>query len=330
MTTTAVMRTLVGAASKAPSIHNTQPWTFSSEDDDLLVWMDRGRLLPVIDPDGRQATISVGAAIENLVVMARGLGLGVDVLDRRRTDHPDLMARLRLQAGPPPLAAETALVTALDGRHTYRDAFDDRPVPDGLVNRLQLEAAFHGVWMREVAGDLRGVLAVLIQTAESLEQADPRYRDELAAWRRHDPDAADGLPDGVIPLRDARDRGRSLPIRDFTGGVGPQDRAETSTTADPPAAEHDPLVVTLGTVADSPSAWLDTGRAMARVLLVAASHGVMASPLNQAVENGAARATLSRSLGVLGHPQMVLRMGYARPSSWAGRRSIDELVHQQV
>lgn len=44
---------LVQAASRAPSIHNTQPWRFSAVGKTVEVWADRRRALAVADPQGR-------------------------------------------------------------------------------------------------------------------------------------------------------------------------------------------------------------------------------------------------------------------------------------
>ena len=50
----------------APSSHNTQPWRFIINSDELLVCADRTRSLPNIDPFDRELIISCGAALFNL------------------------------------------------------------------------------------------------------------------------------------------------------------------------------------------------------------------------------------------------------------------------
>lgn len=65
----------------APTSHNTVPQWFEllPEIKALRVWLDRSRVLPASDPGGRQATISVGCAIGNIVLAALCVGLDVDV-----------------------------------------------------------------------------------------------------------------------------------------------------------------------------------------------------------------------------------------------------------
>ncbi|MBW8767327.1 MAG: hypothetical protein JF630_14235, partial [Geodermatophilales bacterium] len=48
---------VITAATRAPSIHNTQPWRFTASPDRLELYLDRERALPVLDPTARQQVI---------------------------------------------------------------------------------------------------------------------------------------------------------------------------------------------------------------------------------------------------------------------------------
>ena len=54
---------VVGAAVWAPSLHNTQPWLFGTDGQELSLYADGGRQLMAADPAGRQMLISCGAAL---------------------------------------------------------------------------------------------------------------------------------------------------------------------------------------------------------------------------------------------------------------------------
>ena len=64
-----------GAAILAPSYWNAQPWRFEVDANELRLTLDPGRTLPFCDPDQRFALLSLGAALENLLVAARAWGL---------------------------------------------------------------------------------------------------------------------------------------------------------------------------------------------------------------------------------------------------------------
>ncbi|AIF49868.1 nitroreductase [Pelosinus sp. UFO1] len=71
---------IIYLASLAPSGHNTQPWTVRIIDSNhWIIGTDLTRCLAVVDPENREALLSIGAFLENLVVAARVKGYDVDV-----------------------------------------------------------------------------------------------------------------------------------------------------------------------------------------------------------------------------------------------------------
>lgn len=308
---------VVQAATLAPSVHNTQPWRFSAYEEGLDLWADPGRQLSVLDPDGRQLHLSCGAALLHAQVAARALGLDAqaqllpDALD---STH---LARLRLTQGSPPTAQEQGLAEAILRRHTHREAFDERPLPDALLDRLRRSAERHGGRLRLVTAPEDLVeLEVLLAAADRIEEADPAYRAEVSAWLRSGP-AADGIPPAAL-ASDAQ-RGSSLRLRDFSL-VGPVPSMD-----DPPRPER-PAVAVLVSAEDTPLSWLRAGQALGAVLLQAAQAGVLAQPLGQVTDSPASRRRLGRALGLLGTPQLALRLGYARSPAATGRRAVADVL----
>ena len=101
--------------------------------------------------------------------------------------------------------------------------------------------------------------------------------------------------------------------------------APTGPVDDPPAVER-PLALVLGTQQDTATDWLRAGEALMALLLHGTVEGVQAQPLGQVVDQEWSRARLGAALGVVGHPQMVLRVGYAKPGPDSPRRALDEIV----
>ncbi len=52
-------------ATLAASVHHTQPWRFQLSSDGLDLFVDPSRQLQVLDPLGRQMTISCGCTLMN-------------------------------------------------------------------------------------------------------------------------------------------------------------------------------------------------------------------------------------------------------------------------
>src|SRR6266496_4256717 len=75
MQTTPRNRELVRFATLAANSHNTQPWTFTSSSNGIVIAPDFGRRCPAVDPDDHHLFVSLGCAAENVVLAAAALGL---------------------------------------------------------------------------------------------------------------------------------------------------------------------------------------------------------------------------------------------------------------
>jgi hypothetical protein len=314
------VRSIIEAATRAPSVHNTQPWRFVAGPTTIDVYADPSRMLNVIDPDGRELHISCGAALAFAEVAAHAAGRSCEVQLLPESAGGDQLARLELGGERTAAPEDLALAEAIPRRYTERGRFEDRPVPGWLVDELVGAAARFGVWTRVLDRPEQAVAtAVLLAHADEIERANPEYQQELRAWSRSD-SAPEGVPRSAVPSTPVSRRGSSFRLRDFDVSEPAADAAE-----EPPPSEH-PLVLLLGTPADDPTSWLQAGRATARVLLRAAADDVAASPMTQVLEVPLARAALARELGLLGHPQMLLRFGYAHGHPTAGRRPVEEVT----
>ncbi len=323
--------TVVEAATRAPSIHNTQPWRFTATADQLDVFFDRARGLPVLDPTHRQQVISCGIAVEFAVVALAAAGVLSEVELLSDDADPDHLATVRVIGAIVPTDEDHAFAAAIGHRHTVRDPFEPRVVPADLLDRLQAEAAAFGTWFKPVTRSEEEVATVfLIDRAEEMEQGDPAYLAELQRWVRTDPAAVDGVPVGAVPAGDPHGRPSNWSIRDFVVGTRPHGGGSPVDPDAPPPEVERPAVVLMGTDGDDRYDWLQAGRALGRVLLLATADGVAASPLTQALDWPATRTRLRSRLSLVGHPQMLLRMGYPREGTAAGaasgRRAVAEVL----
>ena len=99
---------VVELAALAPSVHNTQPWSFTWDGASLGVREDPARSLPVLDPTGRERIVSCGAAVLHARLAFAELGWDVSTRVLPDADDPELLARLTVRGRREPTPEELA------------------------------------------------------------------------------------------------------------------------------------------------------------------------------------------------------------------------------
>src|SRR6202790_2636539 len=69
-----VLKDAVQLASRAPSLHNSQPWQWTADSMGLHLYLDRARRLYSADKSGREGLISCGAVLDHLRVAMAAAG----------------------------------------------------------------------------------------------------------------------------------------------------------------------------------------------------------------------------------------------------------------
>jgi nitroreductase len=311
----ATFAALVADATRAPSLHNSQPWRFRCLPGAIDVLLDPDRALAVSDPTGRAARVSCGAAVYNLqlALAAHSTPAAVAVRPDRQCDA--LVARLTPLPHRPPTPLELRLHAAIRRRHTNRHPFADTPIPTAVRVELASAARDASGWLDfVVGGPAIDTIARLTREADSILGRDPRYRAELNAWTRASADAADGV--SAVAGGPAPHPYELLARRDFGG-------PELPTTHD---QEREPFIAALGTFGDWPADQVRAGMVLQRVLLTATDLGLASSLFSQPIDVPAVREQLRLAIGRRDHPQMLLRFGYAAKQPHSNRRPVDDVI----
>ena len=303
------LRHLLGYAVQAPSRHNSQPWLFEIEGDELRLLVDWRRALKAADPAGREMVMACGAALENVRLGAAHHGHAVEVEALAGGRERDLVARIRLGDRRAPAEAEEQLFAAIPRRRTAA-LFRAADVDEETIEAMAREAAAEGCTLRRLRPSHAQPVAELVVQSDAAQWSSARFRAELAAWSSGGARRQDGL---VTPTVGAP-AGRLRRLLSSLGGA----RRELERRL---AAETRALLV-LTTRGDEPGDWLRAGRAMQRALLRGAADGLLASYLSQAVEVPAGRQRLRRTLFEPGYPQLLVRVGYGPMPRATPRRPV--------
>ncbi|GHA08905.1 nitroreductase [Streptomyces spiroverticillatus] len=314
---------LVRAAVTAPSLHNTQPWRFASRgDDEITLYADSARRLPLADPDGREMVISCGAALFNLRLAMRHLGFLPVVRPYPQPGVPALLARIRWGPYARATDEEELMYRAMAQRHTHRGLFQATPLPLQLIDGLGRNARREGGELFMPRGSAERLwLGTLVQEAETCQRDDPRHAAELARWaaapgtRRLDgvPVEARAFPPDCAPYAG----------RDFTGSAPSDGRSGIRATTWPDSAG---LVAVLTTPRDTRQDWLRAGQSLQSVLLFAAAHKVSAAFHTQPLELPAYRDSIRRSMVPGQYPQVIMRLGHTVHAVGAARRPVADVL----
>ena len=313
-------RFVLRAAGLAPSVHNTQPWYFTSRQGVIRLYADQARLLLEEDPAGRELVISCGAALCNLVLAVRHLGFAADVLTQPDASRADLLAEVRWGRYAPPSPYEDRLFQSIPRRHTHRGPFAAQP-PESLEAEL-VQAARHEHADLCICydGERQSDLARLVELAERAQSEDPKVAAERARWARFAGDSrADGVPVAGYPCRwdGPAFTARRLVPRAAVGF------AAMFSPSDPRQAG---LIALLTTRYDRLPNWLAAGQALQRLLLHAQARGVEAAFHTQPLEVAELRKQVRTGFTQGAFPQVLLRLGRDGYAVHSPRRTVSETL----
>lgn len=322
MLTESLAQHLALMATRAPSLHNSQPWRLVVTKDGLDVRADHERQLGVIDPMGRQLLMSCGSLVHHLVVAALALGLEAGLTLLPDEADPDLVARIRLTAvADPPSLEDVQHAEAILHRATNRTRYAEGGLSEGALELLRQAVERQGVMLTRPREEDRITLDVLVERAERELLADDAYHHELEHWvfdPARDGERGDGIP--VSAVDPGPDRAEEIPGRRFV----PEREPAVPGPRDP---EH-PALLLLTTTADERGDWVRAGMAMSALLLEGTELGLAAQPLGQVTDVAHERMRLRRDLRLVGVPQMLLRVGRARVEAGlqTPRRPVDTVL----
>ncbi len=280
------------AGTLASNPHDSQPWLFRIHDGSIDLVADRRRQMPVVDPFGRELTIGLGCAIENMVIAGHGLGLTatVTLLPETavpETAMPDAIARLAFAQATPP-ATPAPRFAAIGARHTHRGAYARQELlPMAALKALNSLEPAEGVGLiLYPAGNALGrrFIAGTIAATEAFI-ATPALSADSARWFRQTRAAIDAHRDGIAITSGGRPDWQvraAMALPDFDAAS--IDNAWLADTREVHCATA-PVFGAIRVVhRDDPRLLLEAGRLWQRLHLEATTLGLAAQPLNQMME----------------------------------------------
>ncbi|MGE0462732.1 MAG: hypothetical protein AB7Q16_15315 [Vicinamibacterales bacterium] len=305
------LRFLVRYALLAPSTRNTQPWRFRVTADCVELHLDLSRWQRIADADQREMFISLGCALENLLIAATHFGYRTAADYLSGVDDETPVVRVRFESGGVVGAVPDPRFEAITRRRTNHGVYDGTPVSREELELLCESCTEPGLklhWITDEAGRAR--VDALVMRADAVLLSDAEYRRELGEVIGS---GALGAPWLIATL------GRFA--------VSYLMPASSFSKADHKALMSSPAIGVICAPASTRQAQVRVGQVLERLYLAATYRGLSLQPVSQILEVDETGDELGMLVAHAGVPIQPFRLGHASSSrTHTPRRALDEVL----
>ena len=309
------LRHLLRYAILAPSTKNTQPWRFRVDDWAIHVFADLGRWQEVADPDQRELYMSLGCAIENILIAAEHFEFDVFPAFFPDPERPTLAATIEFaRTGIIARPQNERLFHAITHRVTNHKVFLPDPIPHGIFDDLAASAETPDMLLFLSSDDdtKRRVDWLNVEADRALFTSG-EYRQEIAHW----------VGQGVFGTPWLLSKLGELVYTYVNVG-------ERTVRRDHEVLLSAPAVGIICTRENDRPAFVRAGQVFERVFLRATAHHLALQPMSQTIEIKETRKQMRDLVSAHGEwiPQQPFRLGYPaeRPKEHTPRRLVAEVI----
>ena len=302
---------MVEYAIKAPSGHNTQPWLFRINENNIEIHPNFDRALPVVDFDNRELFISLGTALEK--------GYDYDV-ELTKTGI------ITVYLSSPDTSGYNSLFQQIPLRQTNRSIYNGKQIPEENIAELREVINDENINIRFYKHGTPEFDAIrnYIEQGNRIQMQDKAFKKELKEWmrfnRKHSEKTNDGLSYLVFGAPNLP-KFISKPIIGQAVNEWSQVKGDNKKIA---SASH---LVLFTTQNDNIPEWIDLGRNLQRFLLKSTELNIIHSYFNQPNEVRELSVKMAESLGLAGeYPTILLRMGYGETMPYSKRINVNKVL----
>lgn len=295
-------------ASIAANSHNSQAWTVKLYPDEkrLEIRIDDTRTLAVVDPDKREAYLSLGCYLETMCTSFEAHGFDTNV---SYSENSDGFTAILAYSSRENANIRSDKLSLIDKRHTDKSAFSTKAIDEETVNKLLRR--YPSVLCFQNGSSQFTYLRENTLSAIKVQSADQAYRDELEKWMRFSDQEAEESLDGIT----AEMIGLKGVIKSLyywttshESAAGEKFSKQGIAVAEKQLNGCGAFFVVIG--GNSPSELVDTGRITQALWFDCTEERIAVQPMSAMLETqpfaNAIQTDLSTELPV----QMILRVGY--------------------
>lgn len=298
---------LAECAIKAPSGHNSQQWKFENTEKGITIHPDFKRSLPVVDANNHGLYISLGCALENLLLAAKHKGFKFKVNYPEKSGSSILIDISKDETAN---SSPDILFDAISKRQVTKSKYNDKSLSDAVLKQLGSSSNFEGISLRilDCKKNFEKIIPLILE-ANNLQFNNRDFLNELVYWIRFSKNEAEKKKDGIwSATMGMPGLGRffgSLVMKYFVTSKSENKRLIA-------LLEHTQGLVIFISDTNNAEAWVKTGQAFQRFGLISTHLGVSHAHLNMPCEEIVVRQKLAKELGIENkHPLLLIRYGYA-------------------
>ncbi len=300
------LKFLINFAVLAPSSHNSQPWKFSIDNSIINVYLEQKRLLPVGDPNSRQAIISIGCAVENIIISADYYGYSASVQVFEKLNEKNLIVSIKLASkNDACVGDESHLIHQIVRRTVNRNKYT-REIDQNTINDIEkLSTASTNI---KLISDKKKIseLADIALSATADSMANSKFRSELSRYVISNTSSKKfGMPGFTIGFPTTISYAAPFVLKMFN-------LSKMSNKQDEPLLKHyTPHIGIITTNNDTHLDWINTGILFEHISLMLSQKGASAAVWAAPIQIGEHFKKVAMFSGKEGRPQMFFRIGYA-------------------
>ena len=321
MITKDAMLKIIKYAAKAPSGHNTQPWKFKIGNDSISILPDFTRALPVVDSDNHALYISLGCALENMIIAANQFDYETKVIIHNSENETFISVDFN-QIGA---AVKTDLFDFIEKRQVTRNKYSTEKIQKEVLRELFDDASDESIKVKLFRSktEIENLTPYIIE-GSNLQFNNKAFVKELVSWFRFSEKEVllkgDGLWTASMGLPNM---GRCIGNFVMKNFVSAKSEAKRWKKIISKSAGFALFIVEK----NDPEHWIKLGQAFQRFGLLATKMNISHAHVNMPCEELPVREKMIQNYQLNEYtPLLLIRFGYSNPLPFSYRRNINEII----
>lgn len=319
------LKALLELSLRAPSSHNAQMWEIKYKGSMTIeIYIDDKRLLKEVDPENREACISIGALIENIISAAPEFALSAEL---GKSGEPDSAAEIHFM--PTQKNQDNKISDLINKRCTIRGKHKKEALKEDDISNIIAVSSSHINYYPKSSDSGDKIYKAALQAAV-IQTNDDKKQKELSGWMRFSKKERNNKKDGITPEM----MGFKGIVKEFIylifNDKTAMEKSFRNKTESVFKEQLDNCAGFFVISSENQSAenLISTGRILQRMWLKCAEKNIAIHPMSQAVEE----KLISPENNLTGmsdkNIQLILRTGYIDkyPDPASRRKSIDDVL----